>query len=439
MADQTAIAGVSRSLRTLLRDRMVVTPEVTFAPPDVTVPADGPRVNIYLLHVIESAELKNQPILDTAPPGAYGHPPLSLNLRYLITTHSASEAQQDSDLNAQTLLGDAMRVLHDFGNQIASLAIINPVAGPVGDPVLDASLLNEFERIRLTLQPAPLDELTRVWSAFGEANFRRSVIYEVSVVQIETTIVAVRPLPVRQRRILAAIRQRPVILDAYASVPPETAKGEQRLRVGDSITIEATGTLIDKLYIRLGSLDPIRVPPALTPLRLDVPDDVYPIDLDHPATRPIPPVQQLQPGLLEVQLLAEQNEDGVQGGLDRGSQVTMQRRQGSNIVLMQLVPGVATVVPPSGNAATLLQVVGTRLWSPAASVAEVVVGNAAIRIRPPGPGDAWTAPTPTQVQVPMADAVGLLPPQAATDPPYPVAVEVDGARSREAASFRFGP
>ncbi len=440
MADYTAIAGVSRSLRTLLRDRMIITATVTLAPPDVTVAGvDGARVNIYLLHVIESAELKNQPIPNTVPPGGYGTPPLSLNLRYLVTTHSAIETQLDADLNAQTLLGDAMRVLHDFGNQITSLAITNPVAGPVGEPILDSSLLDENERIRLTLHPTPLDDLSRIWSAFGEANFRRSVLYEVTVIQIRTLTPVVRPLPVRQRRILMAIRERPVVLDAYASVPPELSKGERRIRVGDSVTIEATGTMMDKLYVRLGTLDPIRVPPTLLPLRLTVPDDTYPADLDNPFPRPIPAAQQLQPGPLEVQLLTERGEEGVQGGLDRGTGVSMPRRQGSNVMLLQLVPAVTGVAPATGNVATILQVSGTRLWSDVALVAEVVVGNAAIRIRPPGVGDPWAMPTPTQVQVPMADVSGLLPVQAPADTPYPVAVEVDGARSRDVAAFRFGP
>jgi len=438
MADQTAIAAVSRTLRTLLLDRMLVPAVVTIAPPDVTVAGvDGARVNLYLLHLIENAELKNQPIPDTAPPGAYGRPPLSLNLRYLVTTYSALETQSDGDLNAQTLLGDAMRVLYEFGNRIDSLAIINPAAGPVGEPILDSTLAGEFERLKIVLQPAALDEMTRVWSAFGEANFRRSVIYELTVVQIETTAPLPRPQLVKQRRILAAIRSRPVILDAYASVPPEPAKGEQRVRVGDAITIEATGTLVDKLYVRLGTLDPIRLVPAALPLQLTVPDDTYPADLDHPVARPIPSVQQLQPGLLEVQLFAEQAEEAVQGGLDRGTTVKLPRHQGSNVLLLQLVPRVTGVSPAAGNAATLLQVTGTRLWSPAAREAEVVLGNAAIRIRPPGVGPL-AAPTPTQVQVSMADAVGLLPVQAATDPPYPLAVEVDGARSRDVAAFRFG-
>ena len=104
----------------------------------------------------------------------YGHPPLSLDLRYLMTTHSAIETQVDADLNAQTILGDAMRVFNDFGNGIDQLAIVNPVAGTPGDPLLDPDLAREFERLKIVLHPATLDDITKVWSAVSGINFRRS-------------------------------------------------------------------------------------------------------------------------------------------------------------------------------------------------------------------------------------------------------------------------
>jgi len=161
VASHDAIAAVSRTLRTLLLDRMVTPAAVTLAPPDVTVTGvTGRRVNLYLFQVLENAELKNQELPGTGHPAAYGRPPLSLNLRYLLTTHSALETQPDADLNAQTTLGDAMRVLHHFGNRVDALAIANPAAGTVGDPVDDPVLRDEYERVRLTLHPATLEDLT---------------------------------------------------------------------------------------------------------------------------------------------------------------------------------------------------------------------------------------------------------------------------------------
>ncbi|MGO4836063.1 DUF4255 domain-containing protein, partial [Rhizobiaceae sp. 2RAB30] len=315
---------------------------VTLAPPDVTVDGiDGARVNLYLMQLIENAGLKNQEIPGSGHPAAFGHPPLSLNLRYLVTTHSAMETQPDADLNAQTLLGDAMRVFNDFANRVDQLTILNPAAGTVGDPLLDPVLQDEFERLRIVLHPASLDDITKVWSAVSGTNFRRSVIYEVTVVQIETPQPRVRPQPVETRRILMTVRRRPEILDAYVTPAPNGPIGEIRARIGEEITILSQGALADRLYVRLGTLEPIRVsPPVDGRIRITLPDAQYPVDLDNPLPRPIPPEQQLQPGPIEVQIIAGHPADGVAGGLGHGTTVAAMRRYPSNLALIQLCPRV---------------------------------------------------------------------------------------------------
>ncbi|HEX8168735.1 MAG TPA: DUF4255 domain-containing protein [Beijerinckiaceae bacterium] len=441
MADHTAIAAVSRTLRTLLRDRMTVTPvTVTFVPPDVAPDGvEGARVNVYLTQVIENAELKNQEIPGRGHPAAYGRPPLSLNLRYLVTTYTALETQQDADINAQTTLGDVMRVLHDFGNRLDTLSIVNSAAGTVGDAVLDEALRDEYERIKLVLHPASIDDLTKVWSAIPEANFRRSVIYEATVVQIETPERRARPRPVEQRRIIATTRRRPVIRAAYVTPSDTVQPGELRVRIGDEITIETEHARADRLYVRLGTLDPIRVPP--TPdgfIRIVLPDDTYAADLDGPA-HPIPPSRQLQPGPLELQVIAEHAVEGVEGGLGHGDAIAATRRYASNVALLQLVPLISKITTPSGTQSTVLHLEGVRLWHPKARTAEVTIGDAPVTIRDPGLGDLWILPSPTVVEVPVADAAPFLSVLVPADPPYPVAVEIDGARSRDAIGFHLDP
>ncbi|MDB5661826.1 MAG: hypothetical protein JWN59_164 [Sphingomonas bacterium] len=438
MASHEAIAAVSRTLQTLLRDRMVTPVAVTLAPPDVTVAdVDGPRLNLYLIQLIENAGLKNQEIPGFQHSGTFGHPPLSLNLRYLLTTHSAIEAQRDADLNAQTLLGDAMRVFNDFGSAIDRLAITNAAAGPIGDPVLDPVLADEFERLRLVLHPASIDDITKLWSAVSGTNFRRSVIYEVTVVQIATPTARVRPQPVQTRRINMTVRRRPTVLDAYVTPAPNGPIGEIRARIGDDITILTQGALAGRVFVRLGELEPIRVTPSASgEIRLIVPDADYPIDLDHPATRPIPLAVQLQPGSVPVRVVIELPAEGVEGGLGRGTAVAGTRRHTSNSTLLQLCPAISAISPTAGNAGTVLRVTGTRLWHGPSGRAEVIVGDAAIGlVDPPPPGVA--APTPTAVEVPLAVAADLL---DISPIGYPVAVQVDGARSRDPGfDFVVGP
>ncbi|QPJ62407.1 MAG: DUF4255 domain-containing protein [Candidatus Nitronauta litoralis] len=444
MATHAAMAAVSRTIRTLLLDRMVVSnPTVTIAPPDVAVTGiNSGRVNLYLFQVLENAGLKNQEIPGEGHPAAYGRPPLSLNLRYLITTHSMLETQPDADLNSQTLLGDAMRVLHDFGNQIDTLTINNTNAGQIGDPILDPLLTNEFERLKIVLHPSNLDDVTKVWSALSESNFRRSVIYEATVIQIQTPQTRVRPQPVETRRIMATVRPRPVILEAFVTPAPNGPEGEGRVRIGDEITLLCENVLAERVYVQLGDLDPIRVSPSGEGrIRINIPDNQYPVDLDNPATRPIPAGQQLQPGTIEIQVLTEHPADGVEGDLlSRGTNVQENRRYSSNFALMQLTPQITGVNPANGPLATIFIVQGTRLWHNQAQTAEVIIGNAAVTIRQPGVGDPWAAPTPTEVQIPVSDVSGILTVQGAGDPPYPVAVQVDGARSRDAGfTFHLDP
>jgi hypothetical protein len=321
-----------------------------------------------------------------------------------------------------------MRVINDFGNRIDQLAIANPVAGTPGDPILDPDLTREFERLRVVLHPASLDDITKVWSAVSGVNFRRSVVYEVTVVQIETPAPRSRPQPVETRRIFVTVRRRPEIVDAYISpAAPGDPIGEMRVQIGDEITIVAHGTLADRLYVRLGTLEPIRVsPPGDGRVRIIVPDAQYPADLDQPLPRPIPPADQLRAGPLEVQIIAMHPTEGVEGGLGPGTAIGGSRRYSSNIWLMQLGPRVSAAA--AVNAGAVLRITGSRLWHADAGTVEVIVGDAAIAVRPPGPADPWAAPTATVVEVPMSAVTDLLDP---SPPPYRVAVQVDGARSRD--------
>jgi len=435
MADHRAIAAVSQTLRDLLRDRMQATEVVTVAPPDQTIAgvSDGPRVNLYLFQVLEAAEVRNQEPPGRGWPKGPGRPPLSLRLRYIMTAYGATEDQEDSDINAQMALGDAMLVLHQFAGNLGDAAFTDPGVGTVGEQILSEVLREDYENLRITLVPADMEDLSRFWSAMSEENFRRSVVYEVSLVQMEPDEPRRQPRPVRTRRVLASLKRRPVIERAFVSPPTASGpEGEGRVGIGEEITIVATNTLAERLYVRLGGLEPIRVSPTGSGrIRITVPDDQYPADLDHADPRSIPPADRLQPGPLEVRLVADYGIEGVEGGLGRGTAVTETRRFTSASALMLLVPRVTAINPMSGDAGTILQVTGIRLWHPRARRVEVLLGDAAIEVVPPGPGDPWAPPAPTVVEVSLARAVEILPSPPAGGTAYPVFVGVDGAMSRD--------
>lgn len=447
MSDYTAIGGVSRTLRTLLLDRMETpAPQVTIAPPDVAVAGvSGRRLNLYLYQVTENGYLKNQEIPGHGHPAAYGHPPLSLDLHYLLTAYGSSETAVDADLDAQQVLGDAMRVLHDFAIVTAGLEITRPAAGTVGDPILDPSLQSEFERVKTTLQPATLEEFSKIWTALPQANFRRSVAYQVSVVQIESRSPRRLAMPVRTRRVHVAILRRPQITAVYRTpMAPGDPVGDLRVGILQQITIEGLNFLASRTWVRLGGLEPIQLAPLSDDrIQSAVPDDKYPADADNPLPRPIPPESRLQPGPQVVEVSTRRDTEVVEGGLDKGQVVSDQSVYRSNQAVFMLVPEISpipnpsppppmlpAIEPTSGPNTILLTVRGKRLYKEGLK-SFVLVGDVAIEVRKPGAGDSWAAPTETSVQVPLLALSGAVPLPPPAGQPYPVRIQVNGAQSTE--------
>ena len=442
MADHSAIAGVSQTLRTLLRDRMRASVPVTLVPPDVTpTSVNGGRVNLYFFDVNENANLKNQEIPGHGHPARYGHPPLSLELSYLLTTHVEDESLEDGDLICQTMLGDAMQTLHDFPVVSDQIEITRAAAGTLGDPILHSSLRGEFERVKITLQPGALEETTKLWSALSNANFRRGVMYRISVVQIESRTPRRSAQPVQTRHFFVTTRRRPEISEVYRTpVTVSDVVGDIRVRVGEEITIAGGNFLGLRCWVQLGELEPIRIlPDSDRRLHITLPDADYPVDPDHAATRPIPAGVQIQPGAVRVQVLVEHDVESVHGALDRGVTTQVPRVYRSNVGVVLVVPQITSTTPASATDAGLFTVNGARLYR-SDLVTYVMLGDAAIEVRPPGALDPWAAPTATSVQVSLASLPDQLPPPPPAGRDLLVRVQVNDAQNREDVfSFRWMP
>ena len=177
-----AVFQVTRGLRMLLHSQLVLSSssaKVTLHPPGDDLP-DASGVNLYLYRVTESPFLKNQPWPgDRTTPGS-PQPALSLELFYLLTPlgKKPDDDAFDQGDDSHTMLGVAMRTLQD-----------NPVLNDVHIPGFDADtvlppfLQNSFERIKVTLLPTTIDELSKIWATINKP-YRLSVAYDVSLVQI---------------------------------------------------------------------------------------------------------------------------------------------------------------------------------------------------------------------------------------------------------------
>jgi hypothetical protein len=422
MSTYKAIRAVSSTLHDLLTNEMEDGPiSVTLLPPDIApTTATGKRINLYLYLITENQFLKNQEIPGEGYPGAYGNPPLSLNLHYLMTGFSDTDTGDDRDLFAQETLGDAMRVMHDF-------AIITR-----DSPYLDPVLQHEFERIKISMQPASLEEFAKIWTALPQANFRCSVAYNITVVQIESEQPRRLAAPVLMRRLHLTLMNRPEIESVYRTPAlPGDPIGDGRAAVGQSLTITGTGFKATKTWVKLGDLDPIGVVPASDQtIRIIVPDAQYPPDFDHPTPRAIPPAEQLQAGAQLVQVIVERPGEGVQGGLDRGATFTEAVTQSSSNSVFMLVPSITGISPATGNSGATLTVNGTRLFNPELK-SYVYVNDISIEVPLTG------AQTPTQVQVPLASLATNQPPLPFSPPNYPVRVQVNGALTIDSVPFTY--
>src|SRR5215208_4044600 len=385
MSDFRAIGGVSASLRNLLRDRMEDPVDATIAPPDVTVTnVTGRRLNLYLYQVTENGHLKNQEIPGQGHPGAYGHPPLSLDLHYLLTAHGTAETEADSDLEAQQILGDAMRVLHDLPVVTDQLRITTPtVPGKVvGDPILDTNLLGAFERVKITLQPVTLEDLSKIWTALPQANFRRSVAYQVSVVQIESQRTRRFPKPVGEPppagpRVLAIPFRSPRIGDIRVrrpGDPPDSERPFAYARIDDALIVRGRNFASDTTRVLLGTVDAT---------------DQITLSRDERIDVTIPDNTALQPGPQPVKVVLD-----VMMGEPPRSHLGFQ----SNLAVFMLVPRISALAPDPSTVPRTLRIRGDRLFLDTPS-GETLVGPVQI------PKTAYRAARPEEITVVLPDTL----------------------------------
>lgn len=179
MSGYTVIAGVTRTLGTVLKNAMPgVTVEYDKSPAD-TIPDSQPLVHLYLFRVERSPFFENGDWLRPSPTSLH-EPPIGLNLLYLITPHGNGQIQ------IQITLGEVIKVFHE-----------QPVIPPAD---YDPALVGATEELRVIPRQLALEELTELWRAFEQRSYRLGVVYEASVALIDSAV-SRTVVPVEERRI----------------------------------------------------------------------------------------------------------------------------------------------------------------------------------------------------------------------------------------------
>jgi hypothetical protein len=267
-----AIAAATEALRALLHDGIrALDPglpgfEVTTLAPDEVIKDDKASLNLFLYQTAINAGWHNLDLPEVKS-GEGGRPPLALNLHYLITPYG----KDGGDIHPRNhrILGAAMSVLHD-----------HPVLLP-GDlkGIPDSGLSDQFERLRITLLPLSIDEMSKLWSAL-QTNYRMSAAYEVTVLLIESKLKPKAPLPVLKR---GKEDRGPEATASSASVLREARppRSQPAARLGEELVIVGDNLQTDDAVVRFTSLipplkDQKEQPPAvdIPPLPGDKPNEI---------------------------------------------------------------------------------------------------------------------------------------------------------------------
>jgi hypothetical protein len=268
MSNALAIAAVTNYLRILLHNRLsddVPGVDVSTRPPDRARNGDtGEQVNLFLYHTTINTAWRNRDIPWRVRPGEVSHPPLPLNLYYLLTSYfGEDEAGVPQDPNpsqligSYRLLGQAMAILHD--HPLLDPAQIN---NALPDADRDTFPFDQVEKVRISPQPLNPEEMSKIWSGL-QTHYRPSAAYEVSVVLIESQRPRRAALPVlrrgpEDRGVETVLGSFPILEEIRR--PPRARYGFQ---LGDTVELIGRHLVAEivAIYLTHPLLSPLELPP----------------------------------------------------------------------------------------------------------------------------------------------------------------------------------
>src|SRR5262245_55839712 len=157
-------------------------------------------VNIFAYQIETEPFLRNDDLPSRSQNGGFvQRPHVALKINYLLTFYG-----DEGKLEPQQLLGKVVSTLHAYpvivpGIKAAETEEFNKVYDFIKDPNLTA----QQARVRLTLLPLSLEDLSKLWSVFFQTEYRLSVAYQAAVVLIAADEPAPQPvLPVREPHIV---------------------------------------------------------------------------------------------------------------------------------------------------------------------------------------------------------------------------------------------
>ena len=292
---------------------------------------------------------------------------------------------------AHYVLGNAMRVLHDYPVVTDQLMTIRE---PIPEPILDSSLHGAFEQVKLCLDSVNLESLSDVWSALT-LPYRLSAAYSVSVVQIESQQARSFPKPVGAPpeagpQLTVVTFSAPTIdrVRIRRQEPPHEETSVPYARIGDTLVLLGSNLGGEGTRVQMGSLS--IAPTVSDGQRIEV------VLLDDAA---------LQPGAQPVNVVRD---------IMVGDPPEPRPGFRSNQTVFMLVPRLDTANLTGG----VVTITGTRLFQENKEC-QTVIGNQVI-------ATPYASATPTSISFPLP---------ALVPGTYTVRVRVNAAESIDARTI----
>lgn len=156
--------------------------DLVFLGPPIPTQVGARFVSLFAFHLEPNRELRNARRLSHLPQGGGPVDPpeqdaLPMDLRYLISVFRPPGGAEPSEL----------------------LRLGQIIAGLQATPTLGGALLTGQE-VRLTPEPYPMEELSRIWGLFPNAPYTTSIVYLASPIFIDARETA-RGTPVEERKL----------------------------------------------------------------------------------------------------------------------------------------------------------------------------------------------------------------------------------------------
>ncbi len=265
MSNYLAVAQVTATLRYLVTNSLP--PDLSGATVSTQRPdsqlgsSDVAGVNIFLYRVAPNTAFRNADLPSRDGSGnLVMRPTIALDLDYLFTFYG-----NDTDLEPQRLMGATTTTLHTMPvlspDEISKALLSMPpflsapfTGSQFQSPPYQPDLGLALERVRISMLPLSLDELSKLWSVFYQIPFALTVAYQASVVlmQREDTVPQTAP-PVQQRVVSATPWNQPVIASIVSNNGPSAP-----ITAGGTILIQGSGLIASGQVITIdGYANPI--------------------------------------------------------------------------------------------------------------------------------------------------------------------------------------